>query len=191
VGAFADAYAVAMSPGTRTKVTVAGKDAARGAAEGPIRQLAGQIKVNAGVSDADKIAINVPTVNLKRSPINVPASSPLLKLIGATPGKQVLSYHDSRSPDRRAKPFGAASLQLFRAVGDAPVSDPGQAKFYEAVTRNPVEVEVEFDPADAGKCATYFARWASRRGDVGPWSLPVSMHAPVHHWLRSSVNHSS
>jgi hypothetical protein len=23
--------------------------------------------------------------------------------------------------------------------------------------------------------ATYFARWASRRGDVGPSSLPVSM----------------
>ena len=29
--------------------------------------------------------------------------------------------------------------------------------------------------ADAGRCATYFARWAGRRGDTGPWSLGQSM----------------
>ena len=53
------------------------------------------------------------------------------------------------------------------------MGDPEQAQFYGAFKKNPVAVG--FDPADDGKVATYFARRASRRGDVGPWSLPVSM----------------
>jgi hypothetical protein len=34
---------------------------------------------------------------------------------------------------------------------------------------------VSFEPADAGKTATYFARWMTQRGLVGEWSLPVAM----------------
>jgi hypothetical protein len=59
------------------------------------------------------------------------------------------------------------------AVGTAPTIDPNTATFYGAVTRNPVPVA--FNPADNGKQATYFARWADRKGQVGPWSLPVTM----------------
>jgi len=28
---------------------------------------------------------------------------------------------------------------------------------------------------DAGRVATYFARWVSQRGEFGPWSIPASM----------------
>jgi hypothetical protein len=52
-------------------------------------------------------------------------------------------------------------------------NSPDTAGFYGAFTKNPVAVG--FAGTDDGKMATYFARWASPRGDVGPWSLPVSM----------------
>jgi hypothetical protein len=173
VDLFAAAFAVANDPATRTPVSVNSKDVARNSAEQICRQYAVLIKNNAGVSDSDKISIGVRPVNPSRSPVNVPESSPLLNIIGATPGAHTVRYADTNTPDKAAKPFGAVQLQLFVAVGTGPVADPSAAAFHGAFTKNPVGVA--FDAADDGKVATYFGRWASRTGEVGPWSLPVSM----------------
>jgi hypothetical protein len=112
-------------------------------------------------------------VNTTRTPIPAPATSPLLNIVANTPGVQTLRYADSATPDSGKKPFGAIQLQLFVVTGTAAVTDPDSAAFLAAHTRNPVEVP--FTSADDGKVATYFARWATRTGEVGPWSLPVSM----------------
>jgi hypothetical protein len=173
VEAFATALAVSSDPATRTAVTVAQKDDCRISAEQICRQYAILIKYNAGVSDPDKIAIGVRPVNPNREPINCPQTSPLLSVIAATPGVQTLRYADSTTPDSAAKPFGATELQLFRAIGTVPITDPGAASFYGKFTKNPIGVD--FAAADNGKQATYFARWASRRGQTGPWSAPVSL----------------
>lgn len=173
VDAFASAHAVAANPATRTPVTVNLKEAARGEAESICRQYAARIKVNAGISDANKIAIGVRPINTDRVPVPPPATSPLLNIVLATPGVQQLRYADSLTPDSGAKPAGAASLQLFVAVGTAAAIDPDAADFRGAFTRNPLAVD--FAAADDGKIATYFARWANLKGEVGPWSLPVSM----------------
>lgn len=173
VNAYSAAYADALDPAQRTSVNVAVKDNARASAEQLCRQYATLIKFNAGISDPDKIAIGARPVNPNRTPINPPASSPLLNVIGATPGCQTVRYADTNTPDSPAKPFGAVQLQLFVAVDANAVADPDSATFYGAFTKNPIGVL--FSPSDDGKMATYFAKWASRRGDVGPWSLPVSM----------------
>ena len=173
VSAFEVAFGVTSNPATRTAVTVNVKSSSRDAAEAVVRQYAAQIRVNAGITDANKIAIGVRPVNTSRTPVPVPATSPLLNIVEVTPGVQHLRYADSATPDSGAKPFGAASLQLFVAVGTVAVVDPAAALFRAACTRNPVEVA--FEAADDGKLATYFARWATARGEVGPWSLPVSM----------------
>jgi hypothetical protein len=173
VNAFAAALGDAVDPATRTTVTIAVKSEMRLSAEELCRQYAILIKYNAGISDAAKLAIGVKPVNNTRTPINVPSTSPLLNIVAATPGAQTVRYADSTTPDSRKKPFGAMNLQLFVAVGEAPILDPEAAEFRGAFTKNPVEVN--FTSADNGKTATYFARWASRRGEVGNWSLPVSM----------------
>lgn len=173
VDAYDSALTVANNPGTRTTVTVNDKNTSRNSAEQICRQFAMQIKHNDGISDADKIAIGVRPINSEREPIDAPTTSPLLNVIAATPGAHTVRFSDTMTPDSAAKPFGAANLQLFVAIDDAEESDPGKAQFIGAYTRNPIGVD--FSAADEGKEATYFARWASRRGDVGPWSLPVSM----------------
>lgn len=173
VNLFDLALAESSDPATRTPVTVAQKDDCRVAAEAVCRQFAILIKYNAGISDPDKIAIGVRPVNTSREPIPCPPTSPLLNVIAATPGVQTLRYADSTTPDSGKKPFGATELQLFVAVGTAPVTDPEAARFYGKFTKNPIGVD--FDAADNGKQATFFARWASRRGQTGPWSLPVTM----------------
>lgn len=173
VADFQAAFLVAADPANRTPVNISAKDAARNVAEQLCRNYAMQIKLNVGISDADKIAIGVRPVNTSREPINVPASSPMIGVVGATPGSHTVRYADSGTPDSGAKPFGAAQIQIWVAVADAPTVNEDEAQFYGAFTRNPVGVL--FSPEDDGKVATYFARWASRRGDTGPWSLPVSM----------------
>jgi len=93
--------------------------------------------------------------------------------IAATPGSHTLRFADSLTPDSRGKPFGASDILLFCCVAEEDVNDPSLAKFVGKFTKNPISVE--FTAAQNGLQATYFARWSSRRGDVGPWSLPVSM----------------
>jgi len=173
VDAFEAAYDVAVNPATRTKGTINLKDETRAAAEAICRQYAKLIKYNAGISDSSKIDIGVRPVNNSREPVNVPDSSPLLNILGATPGSHTVRYADSGTPDSAAKPFGAAQLQLFVAVDTNPIANADGAEFYGAFTKNPIGVG--FSETDDGKMATYFARWASLRGEVGPWSLPVSM----------------
>ena len=170
------ALPLAKDPETSTLVTVARKDDARRSAEQICRLYYSLIKPSAGISDADKIAIGVRPLNRGRSPITCPASSPLLKLLGQGCGFQVLRFSDSATPTSPSKPFGATELLHFVAITDergVGERDPANAKFYGKFSRNPVDVR--FEAKDDGRVATHFARWASRRGEVGPWSLPVSM----------------
>lgn len=173
VDAFALALPIAEDPATRTPVNINLKDNARNAAEQICRQYVQLIKYNAGISDAAKIAIGVRPVNNSRDPIFAPTTSPLLNVIAATPGAHTLRFADSKTPDSAKKPFGAANLQLFIAVADAPIADADDAMFHGIYTKNPVGVL--FAQEDDGKMATYFGRWAGRRGDVSPWSVPVSL----------------
>jgi hypothetical protein len=173
VDSFAAAYAVVIDPARKTQVTTALKDQTRNSAENLCRMFARIIKSNNGVSDAAKIAIGVRPMNNGRSAINVPLSWPLIDIVGATPNCHTLRYTDSSTPFSAAKPFGAIQLQLFVALADAPVRNPDLARYRGGFTRNPIGVS--FDSKEEGKVATYFARWVSRRGDVGPWSASKSM----------------
>jgi hypothetical protein len=88
-------------------------------------------------------------------------------------GVHTLRFADANTPASRKKPFGAIGLQVFRNIGIAPVTDPNAAVFYGVASRQPFAVN--FIAADNGKVCTYFGRWITLRGLVGPWSPPVSM----------------
>jgi hypothetical protein len=170
---FIDKLEIADNELTRTKQTIADKDDARSIAESLCRQYAILIKENAGITDGDKLSIGVRPVNPSRERIDVPTTSPLLNIVGQLPGQMTLRYADSSTPDSRARPFGAASLQIFLGISDEEPAPIASCQFLGAFSRNPVDVE--FSEADDKKSATFYARWASARGEVGPWSLPVTM----------------
>ena len=170
---FADALAISENVATRTPGNVNAKDTKRNAAEALCRQYAIQIKFNNGISDQAKIDAGVRPVNLSREPIYCPQTSPLVNVVAATPGAHTVTFADSLAPDERKKPFGAAAIQLFAAIGEEPTVNEDDGKFIGLFTKSPIAVA--FDPDDDGKMATYFARWSGKRGDTGPWSLPVSM----------------
>ena len=170
---FAAAFTTAYDPGTRTKATVADKDAKRAAMLGIVRPYAQEIRNDAGVSDEDKLALGLNLPKQSRTPILVPQTQPLVSVIAATPGVHTLRFADANTPASRAKPFGAKSLQVNVGYGETALQDVAQTSMVALVTRQPFAVTLPL--VQGGRLATYFARWVGVRGDFGPWSAPVSM----------------
>ena len=63
-------------------------------AEQMCRRFAIVIKSNPGKSDTDKVFVGVRPVNTSREPVHVPATSPFLNILAATPGSQTLRSID-------------------------------------------------------------------------------------------------
>jgi hypothetical protein len=171
--AWSAAYALAINPATRTKPTVADKDAARAAALSIIRPYAIQIRNNAGVSNMDKADLGLTIPDLTPTPVPPPVTSPTLSLVSAISLQHQLNFRDSAFPLLKRKPVGSTSMQLWRAIGTVAATDPSQAGFYNSITKTPFVSQ--FDAGDRGKHCTYFARWATRSGAggiayYGPWS---------------------
>jgi hypothetical protein len=173
VSEFQAALELAEAPLTRTPGNVNAKDTKRNLAETLCRQYAIQIKYNNGITDQAKIDIGVRPVNTDRTPQHCPQTSPLVNVTAATPGSHTVRFADSLEPNKRAKPPGAAGVQIFCHIGETPTVNEDDAKFVGMFTTNPIVVA--YTPEDDGKMATIFARWSGKRGDTGPFSLPVSM----------------
>lgn len=167
------AFLAATNPATRTPVTVATKDTTKATALATVRPLAQKIRNNPAVSDPDRVALGLTVPDTSPSPIPAPITFPLLDLLRATPGQHWLQYRDSDTPTAKAKPFGALGMELWQVIGVAPGVDPDLASYIGTVTKSPLSVTLNV--ADVGKYATYWARWITRRGLVGPWSSPVSL----------------
>ncbi len=172
VDTFVAKLASASNEATRTKTSIADKDDARSVCENMCRQYAIDIKNNEGITDGDKLAVGVRPINPDREPVDCPTTPPLINVLGNLPGQQTIRFADTTTPDSPAKPFGATELQLFMGITDDGEATLAQSQFYGKFSRNPIEVA--FDETKDGKNATYRARWASQRGDVGPWSVPVT-----------------
>jgi len=172
---FAAAFAVAWNGSTRTTVAVTLKDEARRVAEDMCRPIYARIRLDKSVDDADKLAIGVRPMKASYGRLTAPDTVPLLSQGALTWSAYEIAYRTQHGVTGRAKPVGAAQLQVFRAVGETPARSVEQAAYFRSVSRSPMRVE--YTSADNGKVATYFARWVTRRGEVGPWSAPLSVQA--------------
>ncbi len=157
-----------VNPSTRTPVTVAAKDSAKIAGRILWRSYAAQIRVNPGVADADKLALGLNLPSSGGTPVPAPTSFPLLSFVSGAPLTHVFSYKDSDVPTGKAKAPGAVQMQLAALVAVGPSINPDTWPLILTPTKSPFQVL--WSSGDGGKVATYAARWATRRGLVGPWS---------------------
>lgn len=167
------AYLAAVNPTTRTPATVSTKNAQKASVLALVRGYAATIRANMAVSDALKIGLGLRVHDNMPTPVPAPSTYPMLALAGLGVGLQSLRASDQYTPSKRAKPVGTAGMLLFRAVAAAPVTDPAQCDFLAFASKT--EFQANFDSADNGKVATYFARWTNSKGEVGPWSPAASM----------------
>ncbi len=172
---FSAAYNAAVDPATRTRVTVAAKDAARIALVTPLRSLAQRIQANLLVTDVQRTELGLPVRDHAPTPVPVPATKPVLELAGEDVCRHTVRLFDEATPTSRAKPEGSAGAQVFTFIaanGETPPIDLEQWTLYGMATRS--EFEVVYPGADAGKKAYIAARWFNGKGEVGPRSDAVA-----------------
>lgn len=169
---YAEAYALARAPGSRTSGAVRAKNEARRAAWDVVRPIAMRIKRDGRVPDPRKLALGVYPPLKGQSRIRAPRTRPVLEFVEAGRGFHRLRYHDAKTPGRAAKPYGVVYLQLYVVLGRTPAESHHWAQRVEQATRQ--VFDVRFKAADEGKRATYFGRWVTRRGLMGPMSKPVT-----------------
>lgn len=173
---YQQAYTAAQTAATRTPVTIAELVTQTNAMTALARFYAVAINNNPATTDAQRAALQI---TIRTAPPHARISAPLtwpvlgVRMIG--PLVHQLTYRDSSYPSEskvRAKPFGAASMQLFQHVGATPPVDPASAVFVGNFTRLPVTVE--HDSSTQGQTAYYYARWVTARGLEGPLVGPVT-----------------
>ncbi len=172
------AYLLAVTPATRTSVTIAGKDAQRTLSEAVIRPYATAISRNPAVLNSDKIDVGVNLPNSGRTPVPPPLTVPALSLVTAIHFLHTLAYRDTSTPTTKAKPQGAIGVELWRVIATAPATDVNLASQVGVFTKSPNSIG--YTAPDVGKTATYWGRWVTRSGpggqaQVGPWSAPLSV----------------
>lgn len=178
VSAFRDALAVATPPSTRTKITIMDKDVARSNAERIVRKYANGIRVNERIDRTAKFVIAVRERPSRLRRRKCPKQPPYLRYVGSEKDMHILEFREEFATRSKAKPFGAARLELFvdlvppgESVPMSPDNRTGRAWYLRSFTTNPIRVE--FPMPKEPKLVVYWGRWADATGEVGRWSQTV------------------
>lgn len=166
---FAARLTTALEPSTRTTVAVAAKNRSRATMLYVLRGHAQAIRVRPGVADADKLALGLAPTRSPRTPTAALTTAPRLQVIVPPSGVHTLRFTDECTPTRRSKPRGVIGLQLFISTSPTPPPGPETATFRRFLSRQ--NTLVYHGSAARGRPAYYYARWQTRRGKVGPWSV--------------------
>lgn len=170
---YEEAYVAVQSTSTRSSSLIGKKDAIKASAVASVRNYAMLIKHTRGVPNEDKIGLGLHVNDPTPTPIAAPSSVPMLNVVAAFSGEHVLRYADENTPASRRKPHGAILLVLFMNVGREVNMNHEEARFVNAYGTQPIKVKHK--QCHSGLTATYFGRWMTQRGLLGPWSLPATM----------------
>lgn len=178
VTGFTNALNLATDPATKTRVVNTQKNVARVQMVAVIRALAKRVQANNTITAAAKVALGLPVHSVIPTPINPPATRPMLNIIGSTTAQLVLRIVDENTPTRRARPTGSVGAQVYTFVaptGTPPPADLKQWMFEGMATKG--DFQIRYAPADIGKQAYIVARWSNAKGQSGPNSLVAA--API------------
>lgn len=157
-----------VNPLTRTPITVAAMRSQQASLVGVLRAYASQIRLNPGVSNANKLALGLTLPNTTPSPVPAPTSNPVLSLVQQSHLVVQLIYKDSLAGTSKAKAPGAIQLQLVGGPAATPFVNPDVAPPLEAQTKSPFQLS--FGVGAVGQTCNIWGRWVTRKGLVGPWS---------------------
>jgi hypothetical protein len=176
VAAWQAAYVAAVAPESRTRGIVAAKNAAKRATLATVRRYGALIRAapEDRVSAALKVDLGLHPRTRDASPIAAPDEAPKVFVADIGQGSHTVRLGRTVDGGKGGKPRGAIGLMLYRAVSeDARVRpDEEGVTFLTMATRG--RCVSTFTPADRGKTATYFGRWITAKGKVGPWSCATS-----------------
>ena len=206
VEAFRAALIPALRKRSRTAEAVYAKDQARAKAEAIVRRYANIIRANPEVSATKKALLRIKERPARLRARVCPRRKPTLMYVATREGENGLlgrgmgsGVHlikffdvDEWGNYRRAKPEGAARLELFVgfvAPGEPIPKHPAEASggwplYLRSYTRSPAEVEFPM-PRSGPMMVVYWGRWADATGEVGPFSATLEAH--VEGWVEAGA----
>lgn len=166
------AYALCLSPSTKTKVAVADKDGEKVTHLQICRSYAAQIRANAGVADPDKTALGLTIPDPTPTPVPPPTTAPVLNvpLIGSL--VHMMTIVDVLTPTLKAKPQGVAGCIIHYKDGVAAATDPTGASLLMLATKSDNILSVA--GGTLGHIRTYWGQWYNRKGEIGPMGASCS-----------------
>ena len=171
---FAAAYAQAAPRGSKCVTLTAAKNSAAKVLKIHARALAGRVRADRQIPDADKLLLGAPPAKKTRSAIPAPERAPAVTVISTIGPRLTLRLRDPVIPTRIAKPRGAQGAFIQMCFGEAPVSTDAGWLLCMQATETLFQVDV---PASVmpGTKVWIKARWYNARG-TGPESAPVYTH---------------
>ena len=148
------------------------KDNARGAFEASVRTLVRKIQATPTVNSGAKAAAGITVPDTTPTPSGPPTTSPTATVDTRERLQHTIHFRDATTPTSKAKPAGVRGAEIWMKVGTPAPVDASELSFVTLDTRTPHVIT--FDGADANKTVTYWLRWVSTGGGVGPWGPAVA-----------------
>jgi hypothetical protein len=169
---YADAYATANDPVSRTKGNIAVKNAAKASLIGMASDLAKIINGTATVTDGQKLDLGL-NVRAQPVPNPPPVFRPTVDLVSVVGRLVKVHIHDSESPSKRGKPALVLGAYVYSYVGATYPTDPSQWQFEGSSTKNTFDVLFP-DSVAVGAQVWICATWINRKTETGPLSMPIT-----------------
>lgn len=168
---YATTFQVAKDPSTRTRPTVADKDAAKSELQISSRLLAKIVEGTASVTDAQKLALGL---TVRKSPTSRPAPdmAPIVEVM-AVSGRSIKIRLHGDEPSRRGRPVDVAGASFFTFVGENPSEDKANWKFEGSTTKMIYDIEMASSVAP-GSRVWVSAYWFNAKSESGPMSQPAA-----------------
>ena len=177
---FIKASDAVANKGERSPCAVVAKNRARKEAVEMCRTIAMRLKWNPTLSHKDMIALGIHSDEALPEKARMPAGVlpgtlgyPQLIVLSSPNGGHMIRYRDPND-SAKAKPKGVSHLLLFGAIGEKPKMRVTHARLLGAYTKRPFEIMYPVACGLEGLYVTYYGRWLTTRGEMSPWSRPVS-----------------
>lgn len=170
--AYAQAFAVASTPGTRTRVAVQEKNRTRQLLRDAARRLGNLIIANKAVSDAELVELGLkPRVG--RSRIGRPETMPVVHVVSTVGHRMELEIRDTQH-EGRGKPAGVAGAQIWIHTGDR---EPAQEDWVLLASTTRTNTTIELPQSiPPGTPVRICAAWFNNRLQPGELSQSTSAY---------------
>jgi len=165
---FAEKYRIAVEPTTRTKPSVAAKNAARRELERESRALAQLIQATRHVTDEQKAELGLTVRDRVQTPIARPDKPPMVR-VELLHGSTMRVSLRGTGMTRRGRPDGVAGAVVFSFIGDEPPASLDDWTLEGQTTRTDINITFGRDGnIDRGAQVWVTACWYNPRGKWGP-----------------------
>jgi len=127
---------------------------------------------NPNISAADKKAMGIHEYKGNgKNPLPDPTTVPIVEISYGAPLQHVVKFRNSDT-NRVGKPNGVGFLEVSYKIGDPAPEELSDANLHENIQIS--GQTITYLLSQRGKMVYFFARWGTRRGKYGPWTLMFS-----------------